>query len=48
MPNYNCLSDEELRELLESSSLTEPEKYDILLELLARGSVVLDRMEWLH
>lgn len=48
MTNYKKLNEEELRELLECSSLTETEKYDVLLELLERGLVVLDRMEWLH
>ncbi len=48
MANYKNLNDEELRSLLESSSLTETEKYDIFLELLERGSLEYKGWEWLH
>lgn len=48
MIGYKSLSDEDLRDLLESPSLEDYEKMDILTELLDRGSVVLDRVETIH
>ncbi len=48
MIGYKNLSEEELRALMESSSLTDYEKLDILTELIERGCVELDRVEYLH
>lgn len=45
---YETMNDEELRQLMESDSLNEYEKYEILTELLDRGSVILDRIETIH
>ncbi len=45
---YNKLSDKELRDLIESSSIEEYEKLDILQELVERGSVEFIREEWIH
>ena len=48
MIGYKNLSDKDLRDLLESDSLTDYEKMDVLNELLERGAVVLDSEENLH
>lgn len=48
MIGYKNLSDKDLRDLLESDSLTDYEKMDILNELLERGAVELDRVETIH
>lgn len=46
--SYSSLTDKELKELLESSFLEEHEKFEIVQELVDRGSVVLDRIEAIH
>ena len=48
MIGYKNLSEEDLRNLLESDYIQEYEKLDILNELLERGSVDLVREEWIH
>jgi hypothetical protein len=48
MIGYKNLSDKELRDLLESNALEEYEKFDILNELVQRGTVEFVREEWIH
>lgn len=48
MSVYKDLSTGTLKTLLESEFLTEYEKYDILMELEARGDVELLREEYYH
>jgi hypothetical protein len=48
MIGYKSLSDQELRDLLESDALQEYEKLDILNELIQRGTVEFVREEWIH
>jgi hypothetical protein len=48
MIGYKNLSDEDLKDLLRSDYLGDSEKYDILMELLERGAVVLESVETIY
>ena len=45
---YKYMSDVDLRNLLESQSIEDYEKMEILEELINRGSVEFVKEEWIH